>query len=98
MNALLRALLLGTGLLLPAPELLAWGDEGHATIALIAAHYLTPAVQGRVRSLLSTDQSALVPDTGIASAMRRHASGTTSIWSAAHRTSRPPASARRRCP
>jgi hypothetical protein len=67
MNALLRALLLGTALLLPAPELLAWGDEGHATIALIAAHYLTPAVQGRVRALLATDQSALVPDTGIAS-------------------------------
>jgi hypothetical protein len=54
-------------LLLPVRPAAAWGDEGHATIALIAAHYLTPAVQGRVQALLATDHGALVPDTGIAS-------------------------------
>ncbi len=61
-----RALLLLTAvLLLPAPPALAWGDEGHAVIARIAAHFLTPAVLRRVQGLLATDDSGLVADTGL---------------------------------
>jgi hypothetical protein len=40
----------------------AWGDEGHAIIALIAEHYLEPRVLGQVRLLLGTDSSGLVAD------------------------------------
>lgn len=44
----------------------AWGDEGHRIVALIAEHYLEPAVRGRVQGLLSGDTSGLVADTSIA--------------------------------
>jgi hypothetical protein len=54
-------------LVLRSPPASAWGDEGHAVIARIAAHELTPAVQARVQALLARDQSGLVPDTGIES-------------------------------
>jgi hypothetical protein len=54
-------------LVLHAAPASAWGDEGHAVIALIAAHDLTPAVQERVQALLARDDSGLVPDTGIES-------------------------------
>jgi hypothetical protein len=67
MTARLCPLLLLLAVLLPAPPVLAWGDEGHAVIARIAAHYLTPTVRLRVQALLATDQSGLVPDTDIGS-------------------------------
>jgi hypothetical protein len=54
-------------LLLRAGPACAWGDEGHAVIARIALHYLTPAVQQRVQALLASDHSGLVADTGLAS-------------------------------
>lgn len=63
--ALFLALLLA--LLLRSAPACAWGDEGHAVIARIAWHYLTPAVQARVQALLADDRSGLVADTGIAS-------------------------------
>jgi len=62
-----RILLLLALMLLPVRVALAWGDEGHAAIARIAVHYLTPAVLARLQALLATDQSGLVPDTGIES-------------------------------
>ena len=62
-----KPLLLLLALLLRASPVCAWGDEGHAVIAHIAMHYLTPAVQARVQALLATDQSGLVPDTSVAS-------------------------------
>jgi hypothetical protein len=37
----------------------AWGDEGHEIVGLIAEHYLTPSVRGRVQALLATDDSGL---------------------------------------
>ncbi len=37
----------------------AWGDEGHEVIALIADHYLDPAVRTRVQSILVGDTTAL---------------------------------------
>jgi hypothetical protein len=45
----------------------AWGDEGHAVVALIAEHYLQPQVRERVRALLDADRSGLVTDTSMAS-------------------------------
>jgi len=44
--------------LAPAPAL-AWGDEGHEVIGLIADAYLEPAVRGRVQALLATDDTEL---------------------------------------
>jgi hypothetical protein len=48
---LLALLLLGLALTDPHPAG-AWGDEGHKIIALIAQHYLDPAVGSRVATLL----------------------------------------------
>jgi hypothetical protein len=45
---------------------LAWGDEGHAVVALIAEHYLDPKVREQVRLLLQGDDSALVADRSMA--------------------------------
>jgi hypothetical protein len=44
----------------------AWGDEGHGVVALIADHYLTPAVRTRVTTILSADTTKLTPNTQIA--------------------------------
>jgi hypothetical protein len=43
-----------------------WGDEGHEIVALIAEHYLNPAVRARVSALLAGDASGLTRGTGIA--------------------------------
>jgi hypothetical protein len=45
----------------------AWGDEGHAIVALIAQHYLESAVRDRVAALLAGDTSALSADTSLVS-------------------------------
>ena len=37
----------------------AWGDEGHKVIALIAEHYLDPAVRSKVATLLAADTDTL---------------------------------------
>jgi hypothetical protein len=37
----------------------AWGDEGHKVIALIAEHYLDPAVRAKIATLLAADTDAL---------------------------------------
>lgn len=42
---------------------LAWGNEGHETIALIARSYLTPDVRAKVDAILATDPDTLTaPD------------------------------------
>ncbi len=43
----------------------AWGDEGHEIVALVADHYLEPAVRARVNSILAGDKTHLTPDTHI---------------------------------
>jgi hypothetical protein len=43
-----------------------WGDEGHEIIALIADHYLTPAVRSQVASLLDGETTGLTRGTGMA--------------------------------
>ena len=39
----------------------AWGDAGHAIVALVAEHHLRPAVREQVRALLAADPSGLAP-------------------------------------
>jgi S1/P1 Nuclease len=39
----------------------AWGDEGHEIVALIADHYLEPAVRTKVNNILATDTTNLTP-------------------------------------
>jgi hypothetical protein len=42
---------------------LAWGDEGHKIVALIAYHHLAPGVQAEVDQMLSADPDHLTgPD------------------------------------
>jgi hypothetical protein len=43
----------------------AWGDEGHEIVALIAQHYLDPAVATKVNSILAADATHLTPNTNI---------------------------------
>jgi hypothetical protein len=40
---------------------LAWGDEGHEVVGLIAQHYLTPAARQQVDALLAGDPDPLTP-------------------------------------
>jgi hypothetical protein len=48
-----------------APDALAWGDEGHEIVGLIAEHYLAPAVRQKVDAILAQDKSGLAAtDTG----------------------------------
>lgn len=67
MRRYLAALALSGLAALSAPPAHAWGDEGHQIVALIAEHYLAPAVDLKVHALLDTDRSALVSDTSMAS-------------------------------
>lgn len=43
----------------------AWGDEGHEVVALIAKHYLDPAVATKVNTLLASDTTKLTTSTNI---------------------------------
>ena len=58
----MRRILLATAALaslaLPAPAL-AWGDEGHRVVALIARSYLAPEVRTKVDAILASDPDAL---------------------------------------
>jgi hypothetical protein len=48
-----------------APDALAWGDEGHEIVGLIAEHYLAPSVRQKVAAILAQDKSGLAAtDTG----------------------------------
>jgi hypothetical protein len=55
---LLAWFLLAVLLTSPRPAF-AWGDEGHKVIALIAEHYLDPAVRSKVTTLLAADTDSL---------------------------------------
>src|SRR4029453_9879765 len=43
----------------PTPSLLAWGDEGHVIVGVIAYARLTPAVKKKVDALLAADKDNL---------------------------------------
>src|ERR1043165_1199737 len=44
---------------------LAWGDDGHKIVGLIAQRYLTPDVLAQVNALLAGDTTGLVSPTDI---------------------------------
>ena len=44
---------------------LAWGDDGHRIVGLIAEHYLDPAVRTQIDAMLAGDTTALTPSTAI---------------------------------
>ena len=48
-----------TPLLLASPAALAWGDEGHMVVGLIADHYLTANTRAQVETILAADSSGL---------------------------------------
>ncbi len=52
------ALALTTGIAQPRAAL-AWGDEGHEVVALIAGHFLEPDIRRQVNALLSADTNNL---------------------------------------
>jgi hypothetical protein len=47
-------------------QALAWGDQGHEIIALVADHFLEPAVRDTIEGLLAGDRSGLTPSKDIA--------------------------------
>ena len=53
---------------LPTSLAFAWGDVGHETVALIAQHYLKPAVRDKVTSILEADTANTLTAHDIASA------------------------------
>jgi len=54
--------ILSVPLLLTAPHrACAWGDDGHKTIALIAEHYLEPAVKTKIAAMLDSNPDGLTP-------------------------------------
>jgi hypothetical protein len=58
MRAIVAAL--GLTILTTAPErVLAWGDDGHKSVALIAQHYLTPAAKSKIDAMLAADSDNL---------------------------------------
>src|SRR5215475_6072918 len=52
------ALVLAANLAQPRTAL-AWGDDGHKTVALVAQHYLTPAVKRQINTMLAADTDPL---------------------------------------
>src|SRR5215467_16293490 len=52
------ALALATNFVQPRPAL-AWGDEGHEVVALVAQSFLEPDVRKRVSALLAADTDSL---------------------------------------
>ena len=57
-RSLLALLLLAVTAMSTHPAF-AWGDEGHKVIALVAEHYLDPAIRAKVAGLLATDTDTL---------------------------------------
>jgi hypothetical protein len=53
------ALVFGLVVALPGHDAMAWGDEGHEIVAVIAYAHLTPAAKKRVDALLAADKDKL---------------------------------------
>jgi hypothetical protein len=66
MRSQISVLVIGLMLLVRPGTGYSWGNEGHEIVALIAEHYLNPAVRAKVASLLAGDASGLTRSTGIA--------------------------------
>ncbi len=68
------ALILVAGALLPG-KALAWDEEGHKIVALIADHYLDPAVKQKVDAMLAADTDTLT----------QHDIASESVWADTYR-------------
>ena len=66
--------ILVAGALLPA-KAFAWDEEGHKIVALIADHYLDPAVKRKVDAMLAADTDTLT----------QHDIASEAVWADAHR-------------
>lgn len=55
LGSIASASLLVAGLVTTTDAARAFGDDGHQTVALIADHFLTPAVRAKVAAILATD-------------------------------------------
>ena len=75
-SVLATAMLCGIALTAPQ-QARAWGDEAHEIVALIADHYLTPAVHEEVAALLATDTDKLT----------RHDIASEATWADRYRDS-----------
>jgi hypothetical protein len=62
------------GALLPG-KAFAWDEEGHKIVALIADHYLDPAVKQKVDAMLASDTDTLT----------KHDIASEAVWADAHR-------------
>lgn len=51
--------LAGLAIMFSTPEAMAWGDDGHKVVALIAEHYLTPTAKRQVDAMLAADADEL---------------------------------------
>lgn len=63
------------GALLPGKAALAWDEEGHKIVALIADHYLDPAVKQKVDAMLAADTDTLT----------KHDIASESVWADTYR-------------
>lgn len=59
------AIMIALGTLIAPNLAMAWGDEGHEIVGLIADHYLSPTVRDQVHAMLATDITALAAGTDI---------------------------------
>jgi hypothetical protein len=60
MKKTISALLLGVSMFAAVPQqAMAWGDDGHKAVALIAEHFLTPTARNQVTALLAADTDSL---------------------------------------
>ncbi|MDB5396287.1 MAG: Nuclease family protein [Rhodospirillales bacterium] len=62
------------GILIPS-QAFAWNEEGHRIVALIADHYLDPAVKQKIETMLSADTDTLT----------QHDIASEAIWADTHR-------------
>jgi hypothetical protein len=65
------------GLLALPGQALAWGDEGHEIVALIAEHFLEPAVKAKIDAMLAADTDDLT----------RHDIASEATWADKYRES-----------
>jgi hypothetical protein len=81
------AIVLGSVLLFGSGSAEAWGDPGHETVALIANHYLTPAVKARIDAILATDPEPFKMHSG---QMTNSSFASQATWADYYRVSQGP--------
>jgi hypothetical protein len=75
LNLIVLSATIAAGVGLHAPSALAWGEEGHRVIALIAEHYLQPAAKQKVDAMLAADTDTLT----------KHDIASEALWAETYR-------------